>query len=92
MPRAGLEDRGPGDVARQQVGGELDAAKGLDEPARVDVSPKAVTVEKIEQGVLEVGNDRKVKLVAYLIKDTQPIIEPEPVEGIRRRPAVFIVA
>jgi ATP-dependent RNA helicase RhlE len=45
------------------------AAEILDRPVRIDVSPKKVTVEKIEQGVLVVGNDRKQAALQKLLFD-----------------------
>ena len=45
------------------------AAEILNSPVRVDVSPKKVTVEQIEQGVLMIGNDRKQAALQQLLHD-----------------------
>ena len=44
------------------------AAEILQNPTRVQVSPKRVTAEKIEQGVLMVDNDRKQEALQALLK------------------------
>ncbi|HEY5681471.1 MAG TPA: DEAD/DEAH box helicase [Pseudomonadales bacterium] len=45
------------------------AAEILRRPVRVDVSPKEVTVEQVEQGVLLVGNDRKQAALQKMLFD-----------------------
>jgi ATP-dependent RNA helicase RhlE len=45
------------------------AAEILRRPVRVDVSPREVTVELIEQGVLLVGNDRKQAALQKMLFD-----------------------
>jgi ATP-dependent RNA helicase RhlE len=45
------------------------AAEILDRPVRVDVSPKKVTVEQIEQGVLMVDSERKQAALQEMLLD-----------------------
>ncbi|HEY5647595.1 MAG TPA: DEAD/DEAH box helicase [Pseudomonadales bacterium] len=47
------------------------AAQILSNPIRVDVSPEALTVEKIEQGVVMVDNDRKQDVLQRLLHEPQ---------------------
>ena len=43
----------------------------LDEPIRVDVSPKQVTVEEIDQRVVMVGNGDKQRMLEHLLRDDE---------------------
>jgi len=43
----------------------------LDEPVRVDVSPKQVTVEEIDQRVVMVGNGDKQRMLEHLLRDDE---------------------
>ncbi|MGE0623893.1 MAG: DEAD/DEAH box helicase [Pseudomonadales bacterium] len=47
------------------------AARILDNPVRIDVSPEKLTVEKIEQGVVHVGNDRKQDVLQALLHEPE---------------------
>jgi len=43
----------------------------LDEPIRVDVSPKQVTLEEIDQRVVMVGNGDKQRMLEHLLRDDE---------------------
>jgi ATP-dependent RNA helicase RhlE len=43
----------------------------LDEPVRVDVSPKRVTVEEIDQRVVMVGTSDKQRMLEHLLRDDE---------------------
>jgi ATP-dependent RNA helicase RhlE len=43
----------------------------LDDPIRVDVSPKQVTVEEIDQRVVMVGNGDKQRMLEHLLRDDE---------------------
>jgi ATP-dependent RNA helicase RhlE len=45
------------------------AAEILDRPVRIDVAPKSVTVDRVEQGVLVVDNDRKQAALQKMLLD-----------------------
>jgi ATP-dependent RNA helicase RhlE len=63
------------------------AAEILDRPVRVEVSPKRVTVDQIEQGVLVVGNDRKHAALQKMLFDpavTRAIVFTRTKHGANR--------
>jgi ATP-dependent RNA helicase RhlE len=63
------------------------AAEILDRPVRIDVSPKKVTVEQIEQGVLVVDNDRKQAALEKMLFDpgvTRAIVFTRTKHGANR--------
>jgi len=63
------------------------AAEILDRPVRIDVSPQKVTVEKIDQGVLVIGNNRKQAALQKLLLDpsvTRAIVFTRTKHGANR--------
>jgi ATP-dependent RNA helicase RhlE len=63
------------------------AAEILDRPVRIDVSPKKVTVEKVDQGVLVIGNNRKQAALQKLLLDpsvTRAIVFTRTKHGANR--------
>ncbi len=63
------------------------AAEILDDPARVEVTPKQVTVEKIDQGVLIVTNERKQAALQQMLLDpsvTRAIVFTRTKHGANR--------
>lgn len=63
------------------------AAEILDRPVRVDVAPKQITVEQVEQGMLVVGSDRKQQMLQKMLLDpnvTRAIVFTRTKHGANR--------